>query len=63
MRMQQYGNNGNAPISGRQLKEITLDEPIRYGMDDPIEKWLNDLLCLKATEEIDSLKTGCPHPK
>lgn len=41
---------------------MTLDEPIRYGVNDPIEKWLNDLLCLKATEEIESLKGGCPHP-
>ena len=49
-------------MTGRQLKEVTLDEPIRYGLNDPIEKWLNDLLCLKATEEIDLLKNGCPHP-
>lgn len=41
---------------------MTLDEPIRYGVNDPIESWLNDLLCLKATEEVDSLKAGCPHP-
>lgn len=47
------GGNGAIPSGGRVLKELTLDEPIRYGNDDPIEKWLNDLLCLKATEEID----------
>lgn len=41
---------------------MTLDEPIRYGVNDPIESWLNDLLCLKATEEVDQLKSGCPHP-
>ena len=39
-----------------------MDEPIRYGLNDPIERWLNDLLCLKATEEVDQLKNGCPHP-
>ncbi len=44
---------GTQAPSGRSLKEITLDEPIRYGLDDPIESWLNDLLCLKATEEVD----------
>ncbi len=49
----QYGNNNNPAVTGRQLKEVTLDEPIRYGLNDPIEKWLNDLLCLKATEEVD----------
>ena len=37
---------------GRQLKEVQLDEPIRYGSNDPIEKWLNDLLCLDATKEV-----------
>ncbi len=47
---QQQQNNFSA---GRMLKEVTLDEPIRYGNNDPIEKWLNDLLCLKATEEVD----------
>jgi len=25
---------------GRQLKELKLDEPIRYGEDDKVEKWL-----------------------
>ena len=34
---------------GSILKEIELEEPIRYGVNDPIEKWLNDLLCLDAT--------------
>lgn len=44
------------------LKEVQLDEPIRYGQNDPIEKWLNDLLCLDATNDIDSLERGYPHP-
>lgn len=30
----------------RDLKEISMDEPIRYGVKDPIEGWLNNLLCL-----------------
>jgi len=43
------------------LREIQLQEPIRYGQDDVVEKWLNELLCLDATvaKPIDS---GCPHP-
>ena len=41
--------------TGRMLKEISLDEPIRYGINDPIEKWLNELLCLNATSDIESL--------
>lgn len=47
---------------GRQLKEVQLEEPIRYGADDPVEKWLTELLCLNATQEVDPLKEGCPHP-
>ena len=52
----------NSMTTGRMLKEISLDEPIRYGINDPIEKWLNELLCLNATSEIESLQAGAPHP-
>lgn len=54
--------NSSGFAGGRQLKEVQLDEPIRYGLNDPIERWLNDLLCLDATQEIEPLKEGCPHP-
>ena len=47
---------------GRQLKEVQLDEPIRYGNNDPIEKWLNNLLCLDATKDVEPLSFGFPHP-
>lgn len=43
------------------LKEITLQDPIRYAFNDPIEKWLNDLLLLEATQAVP-LKSGLPHP-
>ena len=33
----------------RALREITLNEPIRYSVGDPVEKWLNRLLCLDVT--------------
>jgi len=33
---------------GRVLREVTLEDPIRYAHDDPIEKWLYDLLCLNV---------------
>lgn len=46
----------------RKLVEIQLNQPIRYGNNDPIEKFLNDLLCLDATKEIHGLTTGFPHP-
>eukprot|EP00921_Rhytidocystis_pertsovi_P009822 GHVQ01015775.1.p1 GENE.GHVQ01015775.1~~GHVQ01015775.1.p1 ORF type:complete len:1068 (+),score=107.09 GHVQ01015775.1:175-3378(+) len=47
-------NNISGPTSEgsrvlRTLKELSLEEPIRYGVDDPIEKWLHRLLCLDAT--------------
>ncbi|KAJ1914057.1 N-acetyltransferase 10 [Mycoemilia scoparia] len=48
---------------GRSLKEITLQEPIRYSPGDRIEKWLNKLLCLDATVASSSkVHQGCPHP-
>ena len=46
---------------GRTLREIKLNDPIRYGRDDPIEAWLNQLLCLDATV-VPRMQTGCPHP-
>lgn len=47
----------------RTLREIKLDEPIRYAPGDRVEKWLNRLLCLDAT--LGSSKhssKGYPHP-
>ena len=51
----------------RKLREITLSEPIRYASGDPVEKWLNKLLCLDATAPSPSgssagLGSGYPHP-
>jgi N-acetyltransferase 10 len=45
----------------RSLREIKLDEPIRYAPGDQIEKWLNHLLCLDATV-VSKAAQGCPHP-
>jgi N-acetyltransferase 10 len=45
----------------RSLREIKLDEPIRYSPGDEIEKWLNHLLCLDATV-VSKAAQGCPHP-
>ncbi|CAJ2499715.1 Uu.00g025680.m01.CDS01 [Anthostomella pinea] len=48
---------------GRKLREITLAEPIRYSQGDPIERWLNTLLCLDATLPRSKINTqGCPDP-
>ncbi len=35
--------------------------PIRYANGDPIEKWLNGLLCLDASI-VSKIPSGCPHP-
>ena len=56
-------NGDNASGRGRSLREITLTEPIRYSQGDPVEKWLNKVLCLDATLPSSKLNTkGCPHP-
>ena len=38
-----------------------MTDPIRYALDDEVEKWLNSLLLLNATES-PQLKHGIPHP-
>ena len=49
--------------TGRALREVTLDEPIRYARNDPIERWLNDLLCLDCTASVPRLLgAALPHP-
>ncbi|KAH8918571.1 DUF699-domain-containing protein, partial [Atractiella rhizophila] len=47
------------------FRETNLEEPIRYGRDDPVEAWLNQLLCLdtKIGSSLTSKNPqGCPHP-
>lgn len=50
-----------AEPAGRTLREVVLDEPIRYAPGDPVEKWLNRLLCLDAAVG-KARATGTPHP-
>ncbi len=57
----------SASLRGRTLREITLIEPIRYAANDPIEAWLNDLLCLNCATQVPKLLraaggSGVPHP-
>jgi N-acetyltransferase 10 len=40
-----------------------LNEPIRYGPDDPVEQWLMDLLCLNAAEHMPGVPPVLPHPE
>ena len=46
----------------RQFKDLKLEEPIRYAAGDPVEKWLNMLLCMDAATIVPPLVFGCPHP-
>src|SRR5690349_12217153 len=46
----------NSAVGGRTLREIKLEEPIRYARNDPIEKWLNKVLCLDAN--VSRLASG-----
>lgn len=49
--------SGDAP-----LYELTLNESIRYKPNDPVESWLNKLLCLDV--DVDAVQQGsCPDPK
>ncbi|KAF4311181.1 exodeoxyribonuclease V alpha chain [Botryosphaeria dothidea] len=56
--------NGSDVVSGgRTLREVTLSESIRYAPGDPVEKWMNKLLCLDATLPRSRMNTqGCPDP-
>ncbi|MCO5599793.1 hypothetical protein L7F22_053900 [Adiantum nelumboides] len=49
-------------ITARQLKEVSLREPIRYSSGDKIESWLHELLCLDASLTPLSAKGASPHP-
>jgi N-acetyltransferase 10 len=49
-------------VSDRQFKEISMKDPIRYSPGDPVEQWLNSLLCLDTLDFIVPLSRGAPHP-
>ena len=45
------------------LCELRLEEPIRYSVGDPLEAWLNDVLCLDNEEGVSSgTPASMPHP-
>eukprot|EP01098_Paradermamoeba_levis_P010739 TRINITY_DN4523_c0_g2_i1.p1 TRINITY_DN4523_c0_g2~~TRINITY_DN4523_c0_g2_i1.p1 ORF type:complete len:965 (-),score=326.48 TRINITY_DN4523_c0_g2_i1:44-2938(-) len=60
---QQTGSSASSGPSagGRVLRELALNEPIRYAPGDTVEKWLNQLLCLDASL-VPSPTLTCPHP-
>ncbi|CAH0515909.1 unnamed protein product [Peronospora belbahrii] len=54
---------GSSSFSARVLREVLLQTPIRYAPNDPVERWLNDLLCLDVTNASHRLVAGTPHPR
>ncbi|KAL7878845.1 hypothetical protein AOLI_G00098190 [Acnodon oligacanthus] len=48
--------------AARSLHEISLHESIRYAPGDPVEKWLNELLCLDCLS-VPRIISGCPLPE
>ncbi|CAN1345012.1 RNA cytidine acetyltransferase 1 [Linum perenne] len=48
-------NNREGSLSGRLFKKIELNESIRYAIGDPIESWLNRLLCLDVSNFIPNI--------
>lgn len=62
-----YSSNaggGNSGAGARSLNELTLTTPIRYSTSDPIEKWLNNLLCMEvASTSATRLLGVMPAPK
>ncbi|XP_020080248.1 RNA cytidine acetyltransferase 1-like [Ananas comosus] len=52
----------DGPKSGRLFKKIELNESIRYASGDPIESWLNSLLCLDVAKSIPNI-SRLPNPR
>ncbi|CAD7699176.1 unnamed protein product [Ostreobium quekettii] len=47
---------------GRTLREVTLEQPIRYAPGDHVERWLNNLLCLDCADDVPKPPLRLPHP-
>lgn len=56
-----YSQSGSA--GSRILTELTLEAPIRYNSNDPVEKWLNNLLCMDITANSTRMVNVMPAPK
>ncbi len=48
--------------NARVLREIVLEEPIRYRRGDSVEAWLNALLCLDCVQHVPRIVSGITHP-
>ena len=60
LKAQKGGDAAKANVtSSRALREVSLEESIRYRPHDEVEKWLNQLLCLDATN-VPYISSGTP---
>ena len=58
------GMAGGASGGGvRVLTELTLTTPIRYAPDDPVERWLNQLLCMDVAANAHRIVDSMPAPR
>ncbi len=53
----------NSSDASRVLTEITLSVPIRYSSNDPVERWLHQLLCLDVNQNVSRIVSNIPAPK
>ncbi|KAF6021224.1 NAT10 [Bugula neritina] len=60
--IKQLREQATTTSSGCPPLELTLKEPIRYAEGDLVEAWLNQLLCLDATE-VENINCGDPLPE
>ncbi|KAK4391830.1 RNA cytidine acetyltransferase 1 [Sesamum angolense] len=58
---QMQPSGANDSNSAKSFQKLELKEPIRYASEDPVESWLNDLLCLDATNSPPTI-SRLPHP-
>ncbi|RWS12857.1 N-acetyltransferase-like protein [Dinothrombium tinctorium] len=56
------GKESSDDSLNRVLHEVSLNESIRYANGDDVEAWLNQLLCLDATNVEQVPSSGCPEP-
>ena len=40
-----------------------MSESIRYAPDDPVERWLYDVLCLDTSAGVERVSSGFPSPE
>jgi N-acetyltransferase 10 len=58
-----YSSSSGSAAAPRVLTELSLNTPIRYSSGDPVEQWLNSLLCLDSAKMSSRIVSGLPPPR